>query len=204
MSGSREAILATLRRQASAVPRPHYIAPQTGAATANDLLALFAAKASAQQTEIIEISNRNSAPVAIASLLASMRAPLRLHMPQGSPLRGLPWASEADLAVLDAPPGMGAAAFSAADYAVAETGTLAFFSGPARPASWHFLPAREFVLLSRTQIVPAMEDVLALAAAQGMPSTLNFVTGPSRTGDIEQTLEIGAHGPREVYVLLSD
>jgi L-lactate dehydrogenase complex protein LldG len=47
-----------------------------------------------------------------------------------------------------------------------------------------------------------MEDVFAQVKSGGHPSTLNFVTGPSRTGDIEQTLELGAHGPKALAILI--
>ena len=138
------------------------------------------------------------------SALKGANAASRLHLPAQSPLRALPWDRAPNLAVSDEAPGPDDAAFAAADYAIAETGTLVFFAAGERPASWHFLPGREFVLLSRVQILPTFEDILALAFAQGMPSTLNLVTGPSRTGDIEQTMEMGAHGPRHLHILLCD
>ena len=48
-----------------------------------------------------------------------------------------------------------------------------------------------------------MENALARIKAKGaLPHTINFVTGPSRTGDIEQTLELGAHGPKALAILI--
>jgi L-lactate dehydrogenase complex protein LldG len=47
-----------------------------------------------------------------------------------------------------------------------------------------------------------VEEVVARLKAVRLPSTLNFVTGPSRTGDIEQTLELGAHGPKALAILI--
>jgi len=202
VSGAREAILSAIERsRGSRVPRPRYRAP---APAVNDLSSLFAAKASAEGAQVEAIASPQDAPAAIASALDGANAPPRLHLPVNSPLRALPWDRAPGLAVLDAAPGADDAALAAADYAIAETGTLVFFAARERPASWHFLPGREFVLLSRAQILPALEDVLVLALAQGMPSTLNLVTGPSRTGDIEQTMEMGAHGPRHLHILLCD
>jgi len=57
-------------------------------------------------------------------------------------------------------------------------------------------------VLKASDIVPQMETVIARVKAKGLPHTLNFVTGPSRTGDIEQTLELGAHGPKALAILI--
>ncbi len=87
---------------------------------------------------------------------------------------------------------------------IAETGTLVFLSGPRSPSSWHFRPGCEFALVMRDTIVPRFEDIAAiLTAGPRMPATLNLVTGPSRTADIEQTIELGAHGPRDVHILIA-
>ncbi len=58
-------------------------------------------------------------------------------------------------------------------------------------------------MLSADAILPHLEEVLAKVKARGeFPRTLNLVTGPSRTGDIEQTLELGAHGPKALAILI--
>lgn len=86
---------------------------------------------------------------------------------------------------------------------IAETGTVVFISDKNHPPSLNFIPEFSIVILRENEIVPAPEDVWALLKKSGpMPSTLNLVTGPSRTGDIEQTLFLGAHGPRELHILL--
>ena len=100
------------------------------------------------------------------------------------------------------PPGPDDAALTRAPFGIAETGTLAYPSAATQPASWHFRPGLEIAVLKAGDIVPHMENVLARVKARGMPATLNFVTGPSRTGDIEQTLELGAHGPKALAILI--
>ena len=202
MSEAREAILSTIRKSRGAgMPRPAYRAPSP---QVNDLAALFATKAAAERALISEIAAPGDAPAAIAAALEKAGAEPVLHMPETSPLRSLPWDRAPNLALSAERPGPDAAAFSAADFAIAETGTLVFLAARERPASWHFLPGREFALIRRVQVLPTLEDVLALAAANGIPSTINLVTGPSCTGDIEQTLEVGAHGPKELHILLCD
>jgi len=87
--------------------------------------------------------------------------------------------------------------------ASAETGSLALVSSADTPATLNFLPENHAVVLYENQIVPHVDDVFPLLRQLSpMPRALNFVTGPSRTGDIEQTIEIGAHGPRRMHVLL--
>lgn len=87
--------------------------------------------------------------------------------------------------------------------AVAETGSIALLSGAQTPATLNFLPETHIVVLYESQVVKHMEDVWSQLREQSMlPRSLNLVTGPSRTGDIEQTIELGAHGPRRLHVLL--
>jgi len=87
--------------------------------------------------------------------------------------------------------------------AVAETGSIAFASDEQTPATLNFLPENHIVVLHESQIVDRMEDVWSqLRSMHSIPRAVNLVTGPSRTGDIEQTIELGAHGPRRMHVLL--
>ncbi|MGB1109431.1 MAG: LutC/YkgG family protein [Gammaproteobacteria bacterium] len=86
--------------------------------------------------------------------------------------------------------------------AIAETGSLVLPSSPVSPANLNFLPDLEIILVDETAIVKRMEDVWALLREAGMPRVVNIVTGPSRTADVEQTIQLGAHGPRELHVLL--
>ncbi|MGQ7844071.1 LutC/YkgG family protein [Granulosicoccus sp. 3-233] len=87
--------------------------------------------------------------------------------------------------------------------AVAETGSVVMASGAQTPAGLNFLPETHITVLYESQIVQYVDDVFAhLRHFDIMPRAVNLVTGPSRTADIEQTLEIGAHGPRRMHVLL--
>lgn len=87
--------------------------------------------------------------------------------------------------------------------AVAETGSIALPSGANTPATLNFLPENHIVVLYESQIVEHLEDVWTqIRSADEIPRSINLVTGPSRTGDIEITIELGAHGPRRMHVLL--
>lgn len=202
MTGAREAILSSIERSRGArLPRP---ADHVPTVETEDLVALFSQRAMARRAQIAGIPSPEHAPFAIGVLLKDEGAPLRLHVPAQSPLRALSWKNAAGITLYGGRPSIEDSALAAADYAIAETGTLVFLSAPARPASWHFLPSRAFVILSSAQILPTLEDVLAAVKAKGMPSTLNLITGPSCTGDIEQSIEYGAHGPKQVHILLCD
>jgi len=88
-----------------------------------------------------------------------------------------------------------------ADYGIAETGSLVFLAARDRArASWIDLEVLD-VELQEDRIVRNLEDLFALLQP-GLPSAVAIVTGPSRTADIEQTLVVGVHGPREVRVRL--
>jgi L-lactate dehydrogenase complex protein LldG len=88
--------------------------------------------------------------------------------------------------------------------AIAETGTLAMLSGPDTPASMALLPETHIAVVPESRILAHMEDVFALLRHErgAPPRALNFISGPSRTADIEQTLVIGAHGPYRVHLIL--
>lgn len=88
--------------------------------------------------------------------------------------------------------------------AIAETGTLMLLSGPATPATVSLLPETHVALVAESRIVATMEDAFALMRAEhdGIPRAINFISGPSRTGDIEQTIVLGAHGPCRVHLVL--
>ena len=89
---------------------------------------------------------------------------------------------------------------------VAESGTAVMVSGPENPSTLNFLPDNHIVVVAAKDIAGDYERVFAkLRATYGkgqMPRTVNFITGPSRSGDIEQTLLLGAHGPRRLHVLV--
>ncbi|TCS71725.1 L-lactate dehydrogenase complex protein LldG [Sulfuritortus calidifontis] len=88
--------------------------------------------------------------------------------------------------------------------AIAETGSLVLLSGPESPTTLNFLPEDFLCVLPEGRIVPRLEDAWALLREErgAPPRATNIVTGPSRTADVEQTIQLGAHGPRRLHVLL--
>jgi L-lactate dehydrogenase complex protein LldG len=97
------------------------------------------------------------------------------------------------------------------DFALAETGTLILLSGAGRPRSTSLLPATHVAVFDRRRLLESLEQVgvmlEALHADPGRSMTgamINFITGPSRTADIELTLTRGVHGPKEVHAVFVD
>ncbi|PHQ69413.1 MAG: lactate utilization protein [Sneathiella sp.] len=91
---------------------------------------------------------------------------------------------------------------------IAETGTLCMASGPETPSTLNFLPENHIVIIRASQITGSFEDawdrLRQKFGAGNMPRTVNFISGPSRTADIEQTLIMGAHGPRRLHIVIVD
>ena len=87
--------------------------------------------------------------------------------------------------------------------AVAETGTLMLLSGPRTPGATSLLPETHVAVVRAGQLVRSMEEAWERVRSEcgRLPRAVSFVSGPSRTADIEQTLTLGAHGPYRVHVL---
>jgi L-lactate utilization protein LutC len=87
---------------------------------------------------------------------------------------------------------------------VAESGGVVTLSGPDTPSTLNFVPENHIVVVHASQVLRHLEDVWTLWRDSGrpMPRTLNIISGPSRTADIEQTIQLGAHGPRRLHILL--
>lgn len=86
--------------------------------------------------------------------------------------------------------------------AVAETGSVVLLSGAETPTSLNFLPDYHIVLVRASQLVKHIEDVWPLLRAiEAFPRSVNFISGPSKTADVEQTMQLGAHGPRSLHVI---
>ena len=146
-------------------------------------------------------------PAEISAYLARNNLPAQAAIAPSPQLAGFDWAGQKMLALRR---GRGEASdqvsITGAFAGIAETGTLVMASGPEHPVTLNLLPDTHIVVLHESDIVGGYEDVWTrLRARYGkdrMPRTINTITGPSRTGDIEQTIELGAHGPRRMHILV--
>ena len=196
---ARDDILGTIRkRRTNSAPRPGPYAPTI---KIEDAVQRFAAMAQGAAAEVRLLESAGEIAQAVADILRARNLPAEIHMPEGA-AQDVDWSGAPGLSCVTTPPGPDDTAIARAPLGIAETGTLAFLSAIHEPASWHFRPGLEIAVIHAQDILPHMENVLARVKAKGLPATLNFVTGPSRTGDIEQTLELGAHGPKALVVLV--
>jgi L-lactate dehydrogenase complex protein LldG len=168
---------------------------------------LFQLMAEEHAASVTRIASGDEVPGAIASYLKAHNLPQSLRCAPDPALEALPW----DRApMLKRAPGRAEASdevsLTGAFAGVAETGTLMLHSGESHPTTLNFLPDTHIVVLKASQVVGSYEDawdrVRAKYGAGTLPRTVNFVTGPSRTADIEQTIQLGAHGPRRLHIVL--
>jgi len=97
------------------------------------------------------------------------------------------------------------AGLTIADGAIADTGTLIHADPKRMPRTLSLVPPIHICLLDARRLYPSLQASLAIARwAEAMPSNLIFISGPSKTADIQQTMAYGAHGPRELVVLLTE
>ena len=90
--------------------------------------------------------------------------------------------------------------------AIAETGTFLVGSSPQSPSSHLFVPENHIVVLDSSQIVGHLEDALELLGESVMLQSrgIHMITGPSKTADVEQTIQYGAHGPKRLHAVIID
>ncbi len=185
---------------------PRGVIPARGQLDAAGRVALFKAQAEGALATVATISDPGGIPQEVARYLRDNNLPATIRIGTDPRLAGLPW-GDTTLDVSHGPStGNDLNAVSHAFGGVAETGTLALTSGAENPSTLNFLPDNHIVVLSAKDISGDYEGVwqkLRVAYGKGtMPRTLNYITGPSRSGDIEQTMLLGAHGPRRLHIVL--
>jgi len=166
------------------------------------LLRRFQLKSERQSSTVDSVTRDAEVPAAVARYLTAMGLPSSAVI--WPSLAGLDWAA-AGLRV-DARGARDAdlVGITGCFCAVAETGTLMLCSAPAQPATVSLLPETHIAIVHAVRILPYMEDAWALARKElgALPRAVNFISGPSRTGDIEQTIVLGAHGPYRVHLVI--
>jgi len=185
---------------------PRGVVPARGQVPGEERIALFKTMAEASLATVTEVTSAAEVPQSIALFLRNHNLPATLRMGSDPRLRTMPW-SETALEISHGPSeGRDLNAVSHAFGGVAETGTLAMISGPENPSTLNFLPDNHIVVVSARDIASDYESIWSRVRFSfgkgGMPRTVNFITGPSRSGDIEQTLLLGAHGPRRLHVIV--
>ncbi len=171
------------------------------------------ADAAARIERFADEARRMSTTIELIDTLAEVPAAVARYLgAQALPARAIAWRTLADLDWQAA--GLEVACRKPVDgdpvgitgcfCASAETGSLVLLSGPDTYASAALLPDTHVAIVPASRIVAAHEDAFALIRAElgELPRAVNIVSGPSRTGDIEQTIVLGAHGPYRVHAIV--
>jgi L-lactate dehydrogenase complex protein LldG len=223
VNGARERILANIRdslnssrldagakaelRARVAAHRRNLIPARASALSHRQQLDLFVAMAEEVQATVARVNSLAAVPEAVARYLAEQNLPAELVMAPDPSLNAIPWEVRPLLQIRR---GRAEAedkvSLTPCHAAIAETGTVMLISGPETPTTLNFLPDTHIILLREEQVVATYEDgwdrLRTSTAPGGLPRVVNFITGPSRTADIEQHIELGAHGPRRLHIVL--
>lgn len=198
--GAPEARAKTVNDRLSA---PKQTAPRPTQSYSSDTATIdqFAARATAADATVSRISSMDELPTALSHELRQRNMGQIVRMGDDPALATLDWSG------LEISHGKGRidepATLSVAPMATAETGTVGLFSGPNNPVTLTFLGETHFVAVNAADITPGMEEMWAKFRASGAdPRTINLVTGPSRSADIGQQLQLGAHGPIALHIFI--
>lgn len=221
MDNARDRILSRIRRSATkgdvvarrravderlAHPRRN-IVPERGEGDEAHRIAVFQRMMEGVGGTVEILDDVNDVPASVARYLRNTNRPARIRHGSDERLTSLPWHRAQTLEVqegraLDAD----TASLTHAFAGVAESGTIVQLSGAANPTTLNFLPEAHIVLLEAKDLHGSYEEVWArLRESYGpgqMPRTVNMISGPSRTADIEQTIVRPAHGPKDMHVII--
>jgi L-lactate dehydrogenase complex protein LldG len=218
---ARDAILARTRRalgktsdrsharaEAEAIIEAHGQGPRPTMPA--DLLTRFMQRASDMESTVDRLTDRGELPAAVARYLAALDARADTAVPTAR--AGVCWPEFADLdwqaaglAIEPRPTiGQDRLGITGTFCAIAETGTLVVLSGQRSPTATALLPDTHIAVVLADRIVSGMEEAFALVRSEcgRLPRAVNLISGPSRTGDIEQTIVLGAHGPYQVHIVV--
>jgi len=219
--GARDAILGRVRKalartgdrdaaraEAQAYVDAHRQGPRPG--MPEDLLGRFMQRASDMESSVARVAVVQALPAEVARYLDALDLPEALAAQKSR--AGVCWPEFAALDWVGAGLSIEARPTAGADgigvtgcfCAIAETGTLVVLSGAATPTATTLLPATHVAVLRADRIVSGMEEAFALIRREcaQVPRAINMISGPSRTGDIEQTVVVGAHGPFRVHIVI--
>ncbi len=217
---SRQAVLTAIRRglrrgelppdQAAMLrdrtaQHPRHLIPARSRLPHAQQVDLFVRNVEKEFGSVLRVRAPDAVPEAVADYLAAQNLPAQAVMAPHPELQAIPWSARPLLKLRQGRAEAADAVSVQHGYAgIAETGTLMLPSAADRPVTLNLLADTEIVVLRASAIVGAYEEAWDRLRTErnGMPRNVMFVTGPSRSADIEQTLELGAHGPRRLHIVL--
>lgn len=186
---------------------PANLVPLRARAEGDSRLDLFTRMLEGQSARVSRAKELSDVPELVAAYLRENNLPAEFRTGSDELLDEIPWNAAPSLTRHSGRgQGSDSVAISRAGAAAAETGTLFLASGAENPTTLNFLPDSHIVVIRAKDILGSYEDAWnALRNVYGervMPRTVNLVSGPSRTADIEQIIVMGAHGPRRLHVIV--
>jgi L-lactate dehydrogenase complex protein LldG len=182
------------------------VIPARGQVALEERIALFSKMAEKVAATVTRVASTDEFPQAVATFLRGNNLPAELRMGADPRLAAMPWQKTQLTVSHGASDGNDAVGVSHADAGVAESGTLILTSGPDNPTTVNFLPESHIVAIAAGDIAGDYEttwDRLRERYGKGvLPRTVNMITGPSRSADIEQTILLGAHGPQRLHIVI--
>jgi L-lactate dehydrogenase complex protein LldG len=184
---------------------PRHLIPARSQLPTTEQIELFVRNVEREFGSVVRVADLDEVPGVVVDYLAAQNLPGRVVMAPHPELQAIPWSARPLLEVREGrAQGSDAVSVQHGFAGIAETGTLMLPSAPERPVTLNLLAETEIVVLRSSAIVGAYEEGWDRLRAEigEMPRNVMFITGPSRSADIEQTLELGAHGPRRLHVVL--
>lgn len=222
MTAARDVVFGSIRRALASTgkeaPRlqevadriaghPRGVIPQRAQLPPAERLDLFKAMVEAAAATLDHLPDAAAVPDAVAAYLRDRNLPMTILRGGDARLAHLPWHTQPTLDVwIGASDGRQLAGLSHAFAGIAESGTVVMLSGPDNPSTLNLLPDHHLVMVNAADVTgtyeAAWDRIRDLYGPGTLPRTVNWITGPSRSADIEQTLLLGAHGPRSLHILL--
>jgi L-lactate dehydrogenase complex protein LldG len=218
---SRATVLASIRRSLGVnggeLPRldavrerlaqaPLGVIPAMSLLPEDERLKLFETKVLASASTFEKVASYADIPLKVSEYLRGKNLPQRIKHGEDARLTNLPYDTTPLEVSQGATAGDDLTSLSHAFRGVAETGTLVLTSGKDNPTTLNFLPDYHIVVVNSKDVMGNLETALqGVRQNYGkgeMPRLVNLITGPSRSGDIEQKLLFGAHGPRSLHVIM--
>ena len=226
-NAARSAILGKIRRSLSSIgdeadpnrtqarqeaqqrlaTKPKGIVPKRAQVGHYEKVAMFMDYAERVSSSTLHIGSYDDLPGAVTQYLRDHNLPQAIVMGEDPRLKAVNWRMQPQLVRTIGPSdGTDLVGVSHAMGGVAETGTAVLASGLDNPTSINFLPEHHIIVLDANDIAGDYESVhdqlREMSGKAHMPRAINMITGPSRSGDIEQKIMLGAHGPRAVHVIV--
>lgn len=193
--------------EARLAQHPRNLIPERGIGDDANRLRVFTEMMQAVGGSVEILDDINDVPHAVADYLRNANLPAHVRRGSDPVLAKLPWHRGGAIEIVEGrAEGSDKASITRAFAGIAESGTIIQTSGADNPTTLNFLPEVHIVVLEMANIFASYEEAWTKLRAEfgegHMPRTVNMISGPSRTADIEQTIVRPAHGPKNMHVIV--